>query len=124
MSVISGGMLSAMRAQVLARLPDTAIIQALSKVSDGAGAFTETWGAVSGGTVLCRVDPLGTNTTEARVVANREALEVSYRLTVPYDAPIEQNNRVVVDGRTYEVVSLAIDHSWNVSKRAIITEIR
>lgn len=124
MSVISGGLLATMRAQVNARLFDTAVIHAVGKVSDGAGAFTETWSAVVGGTVLCRVDPLGQNATGSRVVASREALEVSYRLTLPYDAPIAQNNRVVVNGKTYEVVSLAVDHSMNVSKRAIITEIR
>jgi len=124
MTWLTNDELAQMRSDVANMLFDTAIIQALGKVSDGAGAFTETWGAVVGGTVLCRLDPVGANATEAQVVAWREALEVSYRLTVPHDAPITVNNRVVVDNKTYEVVSLAVDHSSNVSKRAIITEIR
>ena len=124
MSVISGGMLAMMRAQVLARLPDTAVIQSVANVSDGAGGVTPTWGVGAGGTVLCRVDPLGQISTESGVVASREAMAVRYRVTMPYDAPINVNNRVVIDGDTYEVVSVTIDHSWNVSKRVIVSEVR
>jgi len=122
MSVISGLMLAQMRAMVLARLPDVAVISAITNTSDGAGGWSE--GLVTSGTVACRVDPLGANATESQVVVSREALEVTYRLTLPHDAPIAQNNRVVINGRTYEVVAVSIDHSWNVSKRVIITEVR
>lgn len=124
MSVINSGLLAKMRADVAKRLPDTAVIQSVALVSDGGGAFTETWSAVVGGTVLCRLDPLGQQSTENGVIASREALTVTYRLTVPHDAPIEPNCRVVINGDTYEVVQLSIDHSWNVSKRAIVAEVR
>ena len=124
MSAVSDTLLARMRAQVSERLYDTAVIQSVSNASDGAGGVTPTWSAVVGGTVLCRLDPLGQTSMEAGVVANREALTVSYRLTMPYNAPIEENCRVVVNGNTYEVVALAVDHSKNVSRRGIVTEVR
>jgi hypothetical protein len=120
---LTGTELAAMRGDVLDMLPGTAIIQSAANSSDGAGGWTETWTAVTGGTVACRIDPFK-RLGNIETAGSEEALNYSYQLTLPYNAPIEPGNRVQINGTAYEVRSLFNEHDWNVSKRAQITRIR
>lgn len=122
--MITTRQLAKMRQQVEDRLPDTCVIQASTNAVDTGGAFEKTWAAVTGGTVACRVDRLGQAQILNQVDALREQIEVRYQLTVPYDAPLAANYRVVHNTKTYDVLQLDIDHSWNVSKKAIVVERR
>jgi hypothetical protein len=110
-----------MRAEVESLLPGTAVLYAKSWVSDGAGGGTPTYAATTGGTVACRLDPLGDS---ERMIALRDSLAQRFRLTLPHDAPITPHNRVTVAGRTYEIIDLDDFHSWNVSRRALVSEVR
>jgi hypothetical protein len=123
MTMLTAAQLTSMRSQVETLLPDTGVIQVMVRTSDSAGGWTEAGSAVSGGTVACRLDPL-TERELSMVVAAREALGVRYRLTMPHDAPLAADYQVVTDGHTYQVIQLDADHSCNVSRRAIIEEIR
>jgi hypothetical protein len=116
---LSAAELAAMRSAVSTLLPDTCIISASTFVSDGAGGGTAVWAAVSGGTVSCRVDPLGALEMDA-LVTKRPTLKVADQLTVPYDAPVNEDYRVSIGSDNYTVLQLDSDHSWNVSIRARI----
>lgn len=118
--MISTRQLARMRQQVEDRLPDTCVIQTHTGAKDSAGRPTQTWAAVTGGTVACRVDRMTSRQDMSFVDAAREQTEIRYQLTVPYDAPLEANCRVIHDGKTYEILQLDIDHSWNVSKKAFM----
>lgn len=121
---ISTSQLARMRAQVLELLPDTAILQSVSYSGDDMGSQgTAIYTAVSGGTVGCRVDPLGTRGGQLELYQARETLTKLYQLTVPFDAPLLADYRVVINAQNYSVIQLDVDHSWNVSKRAIIAEV-
>ena len=75
-------------------------------------------------TVACRVDPISATSDRAMVVAAmKEALDMLYQLTVPYDTDIRIGYRVTTGGKQYEIRQLSNAHSWNVSKRAIILRI-
>lgn len=115
--------LAQMRADVERMLPDTAVIKAVTRTSDGAGGWSESWSPVTGGTVACRLDPM-TKSERWAARAGQEMLAVQYQLTVPYDAPLAADRQVVVGGSVYEVVQMDVDHSWNVSKRATVREVR
>lgn len=117
--MLGDAQLAKMRADVARMLPGTAIIQAVSNVSDGSGGFTETWAAVTGGTVACRVDPIRRG-VQIEQIAAQEAMEIEYQLTLPYNAPVLQGRRAVIGGTTYEIRSIDEDKSWAVSKRARI----
>lgn len=119
--VIADAQLAQMRAQVAARLPQTAEIQRIEQVSDGAGGWEEQ--PVTLATVPARLDPLSKQVM-SDVIAGQEATVVRYQLTVPWYAPLEANCQVVVDGRAYQVVQLDADHGWRVSRRAIVSEVR
>jgi len=116
--------LAQFRADILAALPDTGVIQAVTLASDGAGGWSESWAAVAGGTVECRLDPLRLSNVQTGVIAGQESLTLRYQATVPYDAPLAANRRLVVNERTYEVVQLSDEHSWHFVKRAIVSEVR
>ena len=122
--------LADMRAQVNLLLPETAVINTLGTAgwtSDGAGGGTVVWSPVTGGTVAARLDPLQisrADMTELQQATGREIMMSLYQLTLPYNAPIEENAQVVIGARTYEVRKLDDVHSWNVSRRAIVMELR
>lgn len=118
---ISDAQLARMRAQV--PLPDTAVIQAMTATPDSAGGWVETWATVTGGTVACRLDPVGSKGEAVQTAQLREGLRVDYQLTTEYDAPLAVNRRVIIGGDTYEVVQLSDDHSWRVSRRALLSRI-
>lgn len=112
--------LALMRAQATQLLPDTCTIQSVSRSSDGAGGWSETWSTLA--TVACRLDPLKQQ-AQPETVAGREALIVPRQLTVPYDAPIDVDRRVVIGSETYEIRELVDDHSWRVCRRAKVVRV-
>lgn len=122
MSLVSSARLTQMRARVAQTLPGTAVIAQLTPTDDGGGDWSESFTPVNGGTVACRLDPLGRQIT-ARMVAEQEALKVRYQLTVPYDAPLDTGYRVTIDSENYEIIELDRDHHWNVARRAIVSRV-
>lgn len=118
------GELADMRAQVAELLPDTCVISAGTLIDVGGGNWEEQYAPVAGGTVSCRVDPLGRKTTEIEINVQQETLTTMFQLTVPYDAPVAENRRVAHDSRTYEIVQIDDMHSGRVSRRAVISEVR
>lgn len=122
MTGLNSDALNRMRAQFQQLLPDTCTIEQLTPVSDGAGGWSESWQAVPGGTVACRLDPLLSR--EQLEVAAGQPHEISeYLLTVPFDAPLAPAHRVVVNGQAYQVRHLMADHSWRVARRAYVTRL-
>lgn len=124
MTWISDSQLTAMRSQVANTLFGTCVISAPAFVSDGAGGGSVTYTAVSGGTVACRIDPMGARQENVGINWQQEVLKVKYQLTVPYDAPLAADYQVTSEGHTYEIMQLDIDQSKRVARRAIITEMR
>lgn len=120
---ISTAQLTKMRSQVEELLPDTCVIQSSTNALDASGYPTETYTAVSGGTVACRVDPLNLRGGQLAIFSERETTRIMYQFTTEYDAPLLTNYRIVTGGNTYEVIQVDVSHSWNVSKRAIIAEV-
>jgi SPP1 family predicted phage head-tail adaptor len=101
-------------------LPDTVVItRATHGTAESYGyGGTVSWPAV--GTAAARVDPVRRDNSRDEDIAGREA-GVDYRqLTVPYDANITQGDKVTVGGRTYDVRTVADDHSLRAVRRAIL----
>lgn len=118
---LDANQLADMRADVAQTLPDTIQIQSVSRASDGAGGWTETWTTVN--TYPCRVDPLDMF-VQFPTLGEREALINSRKLTLAWNASIAVGQRGIFNGDTYEIRDLQEDHSWRVSRRALITKIK
>jgi len=117
--VLSDVQLANMRAAVLARLPDSVEIQANTLTSDGAGGWSDGWATVADGAVSARVDPVSLRDGVA-VEVGQERINDMRQLTVPYDAPLEAGERVLYNGEAWEIMSRDDNHSWNVSRPAVI----
>lgn len=103
--------LAAMRADVAQLLPDTCIITANNRTSDGAGGWTDNWQPITGGTVACRCDPM----PQRRFIeayALREGMLNFYVVSLPYNAPVSADQRFLVNGMTLEVREIHEKKSW------------
>lgn len=100
-------------------LPDSCNILTATLAADGYGGMTETWGTAYAG-VYCRLDPL-----TGKEAAGGDALRAfnTFQLTLPYNATITTDNRVEVNGGTFNVVTVDPEKSWKVCKRAKVERI-
>jgi len=117
---LTAAQLARMREQVAGMLPDVCVIQAATYTSDGAGGWTESYQAVTGGTVACRLDPLGAR-TRAETDAAQESQKSFYELTVPYGASLAMDRVVLVGGVRYDIAELHGAESWAVTRTARLT---
>ena len=103
-------------------LPDTGYILSLTRTSDGAGGWTETWGTATGGTVSCRMDfakPYGHES-----VANASLTPFkSGVLSLPYDTTITEANRFELNSSVYSVTAVNNNQSWMGIKRASVERV-
>ena len=108
--LMSSEELSRMQADAEAYLlPDTCNILSQSRVSDGQGGFTVSWGTAYA-SVRCRVDanPGGNEIPVA------ESLQEygPYLLSVPHDTDLSPEDRIEHGGHTYSITSVKEDNSW------------
>lgn len=121
--LLSDAQLAAMRDDVARLLPGTAILQNKTVASDGAGGGSVTWAAVTGGTVACRLDPLRRQGAGEETYGLRESAANLYQLTLPYDAPLLMDYRVLYNGVPYEVRTVDEQKDWGVSVRAVVVRV-
>lgn len=112
-----------LRAVARSFLPDSAQIQRLSQVSDGAGGETDTYTPAS--TVACRVSRAGLRPVEA-IIANRLGNRTGFTVDLAADADVRESDRLVVtpadpssSAQTYEVIGVLAPTTWMVVVRAV-----
>lgn len=104
--------LAAIRTTAGAALPDTAVIQSKTWTSDGGGAGTSTWTA--SGTVDCRIAPSGIDAGREGESGGRISADAEYIATLPFDANVNNNSRLVIGGTTYNIEAIRV-RSWSAS---------
>ena len=100
-------------------MPDTCTLLTETRVSDGAGGWSSTWGTAAA-SVACRFDPL--NGSEQLAGGAVQPFQ-GYRLTLPADTTITTAYRVQKGGVTYNVISVDTGKSWAGSVRAVVQAI-
>ncbi len=113
--VMSTGDLEFMRSSNEELMPDTCDILSVTRVSDGAGGMTETWGTATA-SVACRVDFVN-----SAIQLSGGGIQPYSRMVMilPYDTVITEANRVKWNGDTYSVTSPQSD-SWQTLKKVDI----
>lgn len=106
--------IAAMRTTAGAALPGTAVIQTQTWQSDGGGGGTTAWTA--SGTVDCRIAPVGGSGASEGIEGNRISAEAEFVATLPYNAAVTNNSRLIIDGGTFNVEAIRI-RSWSMSTR-------
>ena len=117
---LSTGEIVQMRSDLGVYLAGTAVIHTATKVTDAQGGYEWTYAAAS--TVDARLAP---HEGDEEVLAERLAERQPYTLTVPDTASIDEDDRVVYNSVTYEVVSARSDVNtpWDLCKRVILARV-
>lgn len=101
MSLLSAQDISAMRSIASQALWGTAVIQTEGFTDDGGGGGTSGWTA--SGTVSARLAPM---TGSEREIADRIASDATSLVTLPAETEVTVNDRLSIDGRTYNVLAV------------------
>lgn len=108
------------RARAVRLLPSTCQVLRATPSSDGAGGQTQTWPVL--GTVACAYGPRDISASEHEL-AGRLGMSTLWNVTVPSDADVTERDRLRVDGRTFEVVSI-LGGSFGPTRRVTAAEVR
>ncbi len=110
-----------MRATQDMALPSSCAISRVALTSDGAGGQTESWS--TNATVSCRLGALGNSGAE-RVIAERLTSVTPFVVTLPAGTDVLPKDRIVVDGRAFEVVVVLDKAAWETARRVAVTEVQ
>lgn len=112
--------ISRAQAMIVRMTLDTdATIYRKTQVADSTGGFTDTFAAVV--TVKCSFAPSGITPQEREGTFTVQTVTV-WRFVFPAGTDVRQTDRIISQGRTFEVTSSA-SGSLSVAKRVICTEI-
>lgn len=120
---LSTGEIVQMRSDLGTHLAGTAIIHTATKVADAQGGYVWTYAAAS--TVDARLAPHERDEGDEEILAERLAERQPYTLTVPDTASIDEDDRIVYNSITYEVVSARADVAtpWDLCQRVVVARV-
>jgi len=100
-------------------MPGTAVIQRATLTPDGAGGYAESWAAV--GTVRARLYPQNVRTMSEAFGAAQVIAETRWFLTLPTGTEVVASDRVLMDSRTFEIIRVNNDQSYQTAVRCEVT---
>ena len=86
--------------------------QRKTRAPDGAGGFTETWAAIQGAPVYAYARAVSGS---ERYASDRVEARVKIRATVRYFAGLRDDDRVIIDGKAYNITfvnNLEFGNKW------------
>lgn len=110
---LSATELAQMRDDLDDLLSDSCNILSLTRTSDGAGGWSETWGTATA-SVACRVDH---KTAKEQLASGELRTYQTTMMTLAYDKTITTANRVEIASNTYAVTGVNYSQSWIATKR-------
>ena len=96
-------------------LPDTCIVRRRTLISDDMGGYTETWTDV--GEYSCRIVPETTNDEGEQ--SEKVTVRAEWAITLPYNADVQEADRVQHGSTYYEVVQVRGGESWQTALRCV-----
>lgn len=135
----STGELTALIAEDIRAMPDTAVVLRPTTVST-AGGWTPTYvqpttqlmsaqilalfPSIAPGTTLCRLTASVLSGGSEQTAAAELASMMAYTMTMPPNTDVQPKDRVQIQGTTLEVISIKGSASWNLSDSASLMEVR
>lgn len=111
--------LTYMREQIEDLLPDTCNLLTVTRTSDSAGGWSDTWGTATA-SVKCRLD--AANGKEQFIADNLKPFH-GFILTLPYNTTITTDYRVEISSTSYNVVAVDSGKSWSACLRAAVEKV-
>lgn len=122
MSLLSDAEIDQMRATAEAAMPGTAVIQSRTYQSDGGGGGTAVW--TPSGTAACGIAPLAASENAEPLTGGRVTPDSDWVITLPAQASISTEHRVVAGGRTFEVTALRAPRTFELTRRVEANEVQ
>jgi hypothetical protein len=123
MTFLTSDELTAMRADVLETLFDTCNILRPTTSVDSHYFADESSAGTVGTAVACRLDPYTNRNDSSGMVADREANRAYFMLTLPWNATIDDGDRVVFGSDTLQVLQLYNVHSDRLVTRVLCAKV-
>lgn len=123
MTFLTSDELTAARADILETLFDSCNILRPSTSVDSHYFADESTAGTVGTAVACRVDPYTNRTDNVGMVAGRESNRAYFMLTLPWNATIDDGDRVVFGSDTLQVLQLFNVHSDRLVTRALCAKV-
>lgn len=112
--------LAQIRADIATLFPEMCTILSLTKTSDGEGGWTDSWGTATAN-VPCRID-FGSPSKEQ--MANNELKPFMQGIvSMAYDVVVTEQNRILLNGTTYNVTGVNAGQSWIGTKQVTVQKI-
>lgn len=96
-------------------MPGTVVIERYALTADGMGGYAEAWTAV--GTVTGRVYPMVRRGMSETINGGQVISESMWFATLPTGTVIDARDRIVYEGRSWEVVRVNNDEMWQTAVR-------
>lgn len=109
--------LTAIRAVFEGLMVESASIERLDEVSDGAGGWTEAYSVV-GTSIVRRTDLKAISRTEGEIAA-RSASPAPVRLSFPVGTDVRLEDRITIDSQVYEVTYLVPETEEELTRAVI-----
>ncbi|NPV85988.1 MAG: head-tail adaptor protein [Anaerolineae bacterium] len=118
--MLSATEILSMRSGQASALPDVCILMSGSAVTDDTGGRIVTY--VSSGSVMGRLSWSGFHPVE-KVAAERLGISVPYVVTLPAGTEVNESQRIVINGRTFEVKAVLCGGEWETARRVLCAEV-
>lgn len=127
--MLDAGEIRLIRDDLEEMLPDAATIERVALTPDGGGGSIETWNALANivtwrGSVAtpiaCRIAPVRGG--ESGTAGGRVVEETTHMVTLPALTAVEEADRFVIGGVTYEVTLVRGRGKWELARRVEVKE--
>lgn len=115
MALLTTTELQEARDDLEATLPDTCTITYVTRTRDGMGGWAET-DATRASSVACRISPAGIG-GQSGIVADTILEGGVWSLTLAYDQTIQLDDKVTVNGQTFQVSNVSTGKTEILCKR-------
>lgn len=119
MAQIDNNILAFIRQHQNENLPENATVIHNTVASDGMGGYS-----ISGCSACAYAARLREPRADERPDPSRYSEFSTWRLTLPHDAAVSASDTIVVDSRTYRVLSVDEPKSWNTALRCMVELVR
>lgn len=117
-SPLTTGELALLRQDSTQSLPQTLTVLRLTSLSDARGGMGQVY-EVAHTNMPCRAAPGSTRTEAERELADRLGIISPWMVTVPWDADVLMDDRLVVEGMTLEVTFIDTQRADLIAKRIL-----
>jgi len=110
--------LTAMRAQAAVSMVEVVVIWTATNATDGQGGSTPTWATA---TTMGRLAAGGGVSEQA--LAEALGSRTAWTVWLPYGTAVTAQNRIVIAGRTFEVLGIVAPHTYETARGAVCVEL-